>query len=254
MTKNQPIAQFDGVSKRYGEVLPGRTGVVALRDVTLSIPAGEVFGLMGPNRAGKSTLVKVLLTICPASSGHVTRLGRPCDDRSTLARVGYVHESQSLPRYLNARGLLQFYGALSGLASGGIRRRSDELLERVGLADRAREPISRYSKGMSQRLALAQALMNDPELLVLDEPTEGMDLHARRLVYETIDDQRRRGRSVILVSHDLADVERLCDRVAVLREGKLVFDGRVDELTCAAGPMCRPLEQALEPLYEVAGS
>ncbi|HVC95180.1 MAG TPA: ABC transporter ATP-binding protein [Pirellulales bacterium] len=245
------IAEFERVSKHYQGAWPGRAGVDALRRVTLSIPSGEVFGLLGPNRAGKSTLVKVLLTICPASSGRITRLGRPCDDRSTLAQVGYVHESQSLPGYLTARGLLRCYGALTGLASVVVRRRSDELLERVGLADRGREPISRYSKGMLQRLALAQALVNEPELLVLDEPTEGMDLFARRLVHETIREQRRRGRSVILVSHAIGDVEQLCDRVAVLREGKLVFDGQIDELTHSAeGAATGPLERALEPLYD----
>jgi ABC-2 type transport system ATP-binding protein len=243
------IAEFEHVSKRYQGTLPGSEGVDALRDLTLSIPAGEVFGLLGPNRAGKSTLVKVLLTICPATSGRVTRLGRPCDDRSTLAQVGYMHESQSFPSYLTARGLLRYYGALTGLTSGVVRRRSDALLERFGLADRSREPISRFSKGMLQRLALAQALVNEPVLLVLDEPTEGMDLLARRLVHETVREQRNRGQSVILVSHALGDVEQLCDRVAVLREGMLVFNGRIDELTHSDADSITPLEQALEPLY-----
>jgi ABC-2 type transport system ATP-binding protein len=253
MTKNSTIAQFDRVSKTYGAGPLQRPGRDALQDVTFSIPAGEVFGLLGPNRAGKSTLVKVLLTVCPASSGRITRLGRPSSDRSTLAQVGYVHESQSLPGYLTARGLLRYYGALTGLPWGFVRRRADELLERFGLSDRGREPIARFSKGMLQRLALAQALVNEPELLVLDEPTEGMDLLARRLVHEAVDEQRRRDRSVILVSHALGDVERHCDRGAVLREGRLVFNGRVDELTCdAAGGADQPLEQALEPLYEAA--
>jgi len=243
------IAEFDHVSKRYQGALPGRGAVDALHGVTLSIPSGEVFGLLGPNRAGKSTLIKVLLTICPVSSGRITRLGRPCDDRSTLAQIGYVHESQSFPSYLTARGLLRYYGALTGLASKVLRHRCDALLDRFGLADRDREPISRFSKGMRQRLALAQAILNEPELLVLDEPTEGMDLLARRLVHETVREQRRSGRSVILVSHALADVEQLCDRVAVLREGKLVFDGHIDELTQAADAKAT-LEQALERLYD----
>jgi ABC-2 type transport system ATP-binding protein len=243
------IAEFERVSKHYQGTLPGRVAIDALREVTLSIPAGEVFGLLGPNRAGKSTLVKVLLTICQASSGRVTRLGRPADDRSTLAQVGYVHESQSLPRYLTARGLLRYYGALTGLASGVVHRRCGALLERFGLADRGDEPISRFSKGMLQRLALAQALVNEPELLVLDEPTEGMDLLARRLVHETVREQKKMGQSVILVSHALGDVEQLCDRVAVLREGKLVFNGSIDELTHSDTDATTPLEQALEPLY-----
>jgi ABC-2 type transport system ATP-binding protein len=243
------VAEFFEVRKCY----PGgwlRTPVRALNDISLRVPGGEIVGLVGPNRAGKSTLVKLLLTICRPTSGQITRLGRPWHDRRTLARIGYIHESQSLPRYLTAWGLLEYYGGLSGLSSATVRRRTAELLERVNLADRAREPIARYSKGMLQRLALAQALVNQPELLVFDEPTEGMDLIARRLVYEAIVDQRRTGRSVLLVSHSLPDIDRLCDRVAVLREGQLVFFGCPSELTQRNG---KSLENALEPLYHPDG-
>lgn len=247
------IAEFHGVSKVYGGGLPGMASVCAVQEANFAIPAGEVFGLLGPNRAGKSTLVKLLLTICRPTSGWITRLGRPWSDRRTLARIGYIHESQSLPRYLTARGLLEYYGALAGVPACAVRRRSDDLLERVGLADRSREPISRYSKGMLQRLALAQALINEPEVLVFDEPTEGMDLLARRLVYEAVREQRQRGKSVILVSHALGDVEQLCDRVAVMREGRLAYLGPLAELTWdAASGSPRPLERALEPLYEAA--
>ncbi|MGH7192086.1 MAG: ATP-binding cassette domain-containing protein, partial [Candidatus Saccharimonadales bacterium] len=143
------------------------------------------------------------------------------------------------------------YGALSGMGGRTVRQRSGELLERVGLADRRREPIGRYSKGMLQRLALAQALLNEPELLVFDEPTEGMDLLARRLVFEAIGQQRASGRTVLLVSHSLADIERLCDQVAVLRDGRLVFVGPVEELR-GNGELDerQSLETALEPFYE----
>ena len=247
------IAEFENVSKLYGGGLPGRAPVRAVEEVSFAIPAGEVFGLLGPNRAGKSTLVKLLLTICHPTSGRITRLGRAWDDRRTLARIGYIHESQSLPRYLTARGLLEYYGALAGVRPLTIRRRSAELLERVGLADRSREAIGSFSKGMLQRLALAQALLNEPDVLVFDEPTEGMDLLARRLVYEAVREQRQRGKSVILVSHALGDVEQLCDRVAVMREGRLAYLGPLAELTWdAARGAKRPLEQALESLYEVA--
>lgn len=240
------VAHFRNVTKRY----PGgwrRRPILAVDDVALRVPAGEIVGLVGPNRAGKSTLVKLLLTICRPTSGQITRLGRPWHDRSTLARIGYIHESQSLPRYLTAAGLLEYYGALSGLPSRTARERSKRLIYEVGLADRDREPIGRYSKGMLQRLALAQALINDPELLVFDEPTEGMDLSARRRVFEALDRQRRRGRGAILVSHALADVADLCDRVAVLRRGRLVFEGRTQELVARGGSS---FERALEPLYE----
>lgn len=249
------IAEFEDVSKVYRSGLPGRPPVCAVNAARFAIPAGEVFGLLGPNRAGKSTLVKLLLTICRPTSGRITRLGRAWNDRRTLARFGYIHESQALPRYLSAQALLEYYGALAGATPRTVRRRSGELLERVGLADRSREPIARFSKGMLQRLALAQALINEPDVLVFDEPTEGMDLLARRLVYDAVRQQRQRGKSVILVSHALGDVEQLCDRVAVMREGRLAFLGKLDELTWdAAQRSPRPLEQALEPLYEAACS
>lgn len=239
------VAKFVHVSKRYPGGIFGRP-ILALDDVTLQLPRGEVVGLVGPNRAGKSTLIKLLLTICRPTSGEIVRLGSPWHDRRSLARVGYIHESQSLPRYVTARDVLEYYGALTGLSSLTARRRTEDLLERVGLADRSREPIARFSKGMLQRLALAQALLNQPELLVFDEPTEGMDLIARRLVYEAIADQRIAGRSVLLVSHALADVEKHCDRVAVLREGRLRFFGPTAELSHRGG---ESLEDALEPLY-----
>jgi len=249
------IAEFNRVTKRYRSSWPGRAPVCALEETSFVIPAGEVFGLLGPNRAGKSTLVKLLLTVCRPSSGTITRLGRSADDRRTLSQIGYIHESQSLPRYLTARGLLEYYGALSGLTARQVHRRRDALLERVGLADRSREPIGRFSKGMLQRLALAQALLNEPDVLVFDEPTEGMDLIARRLVYEAVREQRQRGKGVILISHALSDVERLCDRVAVMREGRLVFLGRLSELTRDDQQSAnRSLEMALEPYYELAAN
>jgi ABC-2 type transport system ATP-binding protein len=244
---SEPVAEFFNVTKRYsgGLLCPP---VTALDDVTLSLPRGEATGLVGPNRAGKSTLVKILLTICHPTSGRITRLGRPWRDRRTLGRIGYIHESQSLPRYLTAPGLLEYYGALAGLSSRTVHRRAADLLERVGLADRRREPIARYSKGMLQRLALAQALLNQPDLLVFDEPTEGMDLVARQFVFDAIIEQRRAGRSVLLVSHSLADIQKLCDRVAVLREGRLAAFGPTSELTAAG----ESLEDSLAPLYYAA--
>lgn len=251
-SKPQPAAVFEKVTKIY-RVGWGSRRITALDQVSLSIPAGEVFGLVGPNRSGKTTLVKVLLSICRPTDGRVMRLGAPLSDRSTLARVGYVHENPSFPRYLTARQLVEGYGRLSGIDRRQSRRRCAELLERVGLADRTRESIAGFSKGMLQRLALAQALVNDPELLVLDEPSEGMDMPARRLLAEVICQRRESGHSVILVSHALAEVARLCDRVAVLRAGRLVYTGRVEDLAPdSVGLENAGIESALEPLYEGA--
>ncbi|HEX3725740.1 MAG TPA: ABC transporter ATP-binding protein [Pirellulales bacterium] len=245
-------AVFQKVCKVYQGSWRSR-GVVALADVTLSVRWGEVLGLIGPNRAGKTTLVKTLLSICHPTSGRIMRLGAPLSDRSTLSSIGYVHENPSFPRYLTASQVLSGYGHLAGVRGLVLARRSADLLERVGLADRSRETIARFSKGMLQRLALAQALINDPKLLVLDEPSEGMDLTARRLLDETICERRAAGHSVVLVSHALENVGRLCDRVAILRSGRLVFLGNVEELAprnLASGTAS--LEDAVEPLYEEA--
>jgi ABC-2 type transport system ATP-binding protein len=225
---------------------------VALDDVSLTIPWGQVFGLIGPNRAGKTTLVKSLLSICTPTAGRIMRLEQPISDRRTLSRVGYVHENPAFPSYLNAWQLLEGYGRLSGVSGKLLRSRAGELLDRVGIADRSRETIANFSKGMLQRLALAQALINDPKLLVLDEPAEGMDLPARRLLDEVIRERREQGHTVILVSHALHDVKRLCDSVAVLRAARVAFVGSVAELageTFTQEQEAEPLEGAVEALY-----
>ncbi len=174
-------AAFENVGKVYPTGWSPRRGTRAVNNVTLCIPEGQVFGLLGPNRAGKTTLVKLLLALGRPTEGKVSRFGKPASDISTLARVGYMHENQHFPRYLTARELLRFYAALTLMKPEIIPPRVDELLKLVGLADRPDEPISRFSKGMVQRLGLAQALLNDPDLLVLDEPTEGLDLIGRAL-------------------------------------------------------------------------
>jgi ABC-2 type transport system ATP-binding protein len=162
-----------------------------------------------------------------------------------------MHENQAFPRYLDAVGLLAYYGALSLQPEADVARRIPGLLEQVGLADRAHEPISRFSKGMVQRLALAQALINEPDLLVLDEPAEGLDLRGRRQVHEVIRKYRERGCTVVLVSHVTADIEEVCDRVAVLVEGRLAHLGPVAELTQASnGEPAPTLDQALSRIYE----
>jgi ABC-2 type transport system ATP-binding protein len=247
---SQSIAEFQHVSKDYTTGLFHKQTIHALGDVSFKIGAGEVFGLLGPNRAGKTTLVKILLGLAQPTSGTVLRLGQPVADRSTLAQVGHVHENQVLPRYWTAAGLLHFYGALTLMDEPLVRQRVPLLLERVGLADRAGEPIARFSKGMVQRLAIAQALLNDPELLVMDEPAEGLDIEGRQLVRDLVNEQRRRGKSVLLVSHVLPEVESLCDRVAVLIRGTLVFLGPLRALLQANDSQPRrPLEEALQPYY-----
>jgi ABC-2 type transport system ATP-binding protein len=241
--------EFENVSKEYRVGLKRRR-VQAINGVSFRIERGETCALLGPNRAGKTTLVKVLLSLCRPDRGQVTRLGKPASDRSTLARVGYVHENAAFPRYLSAEGLLEYYGALTLLPYLYVKKRVPELLQRVGLADRRRDAVATFSKGMIQRLGLAQALLNDPELLVLDEPNEGLDLSGRQLVAEVVQEQKRKGGTVILVSHVLPEVEQLCDRVAVLREGRLAQITTMAKLTHRDNGAPRTLEQALKELYQ----
>jgi ABC-2 type transport system ATP-binding protein len=249
-----PAAEFDRVSKTYTHPLFRGRRVEALRDVSLRVEPGEVLGLLGPNRAGKTTLVKVLLSLCRPTDGRVERLGAPVADRSTLAHVGYVHENPAFPGYLTAAGLLDYYGALTLLPPEAIRERAPKLLKRFGLADRGGQPIARFSKGMVQRLGLAQALLNEPRLLVLDEPTEGLDLEGRRLLREAVEEVRARGGSVLLVSHILTEASQLCDRIGVLVAGRLAHVGRLDDFVRhPTRDKPRSLEQALQDFYARGG-
>lgn len=244
-------AVFEKVEKTYKTGVLDRGGVPALRGVTLTIPTGSVFALLGPNRAGKTTLVKLLLSLCSPTAGSIARLGSPITDHRTLGRIGYMHENHAFPRYLTAAELLGFYGGLTGVPSEILDQRVQQLLIRVGLVDRKDEPIARFSKGMVQRLGLAQALVNDPELLILDEPTEGLDLFGRQLLRQVVREFKAAGKTVILVSHVLNEVEELCDHIAVLSGGKLVHQGLLaDLLKDRKGGKPRTLEAALKPLYE----
>jgi ABC-2 type transport system ATP-binding protein len=244
-------AVFDQVGKTYRTGPFARAGVRAVGGVSLTVPTGRVFGLLCPNRAGKTTLVKLLLSLCRPTEGAITRLGEPIADRRTLGRVGYMHENHAFPRYLSATELLTFYGGLSGVPGGELAGRVEKLLEKVGLADRAREPIARFSKGMVQRLGLAQALVNDPDLLILDEPTEGLDLSGRKLLRAVAREFKAAGKTVLLVSHVLTEVEELCDEVAVLVAGKLAYQGKLaDLLNDPATGKRRPIEAALQRVYE----
>ena len=244
------VLQAENVSKTYHSLLPGGSEVRALSDVSLQVRAGEVFGLLGPNRAGKTTLLKILLSLTTPSEGEVTRFGRPAKIRHTLARVGYVHEEQVFPLYLTASELLDYYGTLTQISSTLLSQRIPELLKRVNLYDRRRERIGRFSKGMLRRLALAQALLNEPELLVLDEPTEGLDQPGRQLFYDVVRRQREAGKTALIVSHNLADMERLCDRVAVLADSRLATVGAVADLLVDQNTgHKRTLDEALAEYY-----
>ncbi|MEK6675834.1 MAG: ABC transporter ATP-binding protein [Planctomycetota bacterium] len=203
----------------------------ALRGVNIQVGRGEIFGLLGPNGAGKSTLVKIMMTVIRPTRAMGTLLGRPLGHRGKLARVGYLPENHRFPSYLTGAKLLHYYAALAKVSRVDRQERAAKWLDRVGMTQWANTRIDKYSKGMMQRLGIAQALMNNPELVVLDEPTDGLDPVARREVRQLLMDLRREGKTIFLNSHLLSELEMVCDRVAVLVNGLVARQGPLGELT-----------------------
>lgn len=224
VSQNQNVISLDCVSKVYG----GNTH--ALRDVSLNVGAGEIFGLLGPNGAGKSTLVKVLLTVVKPTVARGQMLGKPIGDKKTLARIGYLPEQHRLAPYLTARQAVEFVAALSGVDRATRKKRAAELLDRVGLSKWIDRRVNVFSKGMRQRAGLAAALVNDPQIVFLDEPTDGVDPVGRVEIRDLLIQMRREGRTVFLNSHLLGEAEQVCDRVAILVQGRVVKQGRMDDL------------------------
>ncbi|HPF40483.1 MAG TPA: ABC transporter ATP-binding protein [Phycisphaerae bacterium] len=205
-------------------------GVKALDQLSVRARPGEIFGLLGPNGAGKSTLVKIMMTVIRADRLAGTVLGRPIGDREAKRRIGYLPEAHRFPEYLRGRQLLDYYAALAGVSRIDRRRRAGALLERVGMAEWANTRIDKYSKGMLQRLGIAQALMNDPQLVVLDEPTDGLDPMGRRDVRLLLQELREEGRAVFINSHLLGELELVCDRVIIIQKGRVVREGRLRDM------------------------
>ena len=216
-----------------------KDGTVALRGLNLEVPAGEVFGFLGPNGAGKSTTIQLLLNFIRPGTGAAFLFDRPVSCTEARQRLGYLPESVGLPGYYSGRGLLEFHGGLLGLEAADASRQAMERLERVGLAEAAERKISEYSQGMLQRLGLGQALLNDPELLILDEPTSNLDPVARRDFRDILLDLKARGTTVFICSHILSEVESVCDRVAILQQGELKRAGTLEELSESAGFVVR---------------
>ena len=226
---NSWALDLSNVSKSYTRgvfALGGPKGGIDLR-----VGKGEVFGLLGPNGAGKSTLVKVLTTVIRPTSAAGTFLGMPIGHKPTLAKVGYLPEHHRFPEYLTGRQVVEFFGALGGGSRARRKARGDELLEFVGMRSWADQPIQSYSKGMRQRVGIAQALVNDPEFVILDEPTDGVDPVGRKDIREVLLTLKARGTTVFINSHLLSELELVCDRVAILVKGALAAAGTLDELT-----------------------
>ena len=209
-------------------------GVVALRGVDLRVPTGCCFGLLGPNGAGKSTLVKILLSIVRPSAGSGTLRGIDIANPEARRRVGYLPEGHRFPRYLDAAGVCRYFGRLAGLEGAQLEREVGAKLELVGLSEWADTKVAEFSKGMAQRVGIAQAMLGDPEVVFLDEPTDGVDPVARQGLRTVIRQATEAGATVFINSHLLAEIEVLCDEVAILDKGRVIQRGSIAELTSSA--------------------
>jgi ABC-2 type transport system ATP-binding protein len=219
-----------GLRKTYRPAFGGRA-IDALAGIDLAVQPGELFGLLGPNGAGKTTTVKILLGLTHATSGEASLLGLPASNPESRRRVGYLPEGHRFPGYLTARQTLSVFGRMSGVDHATLRARIPELLSRVQLGDWMDVKVKKFSKGMTQRLGLASALVHEPEVLLLDEPTDGVDPVGRREIRDLLRAEAAKGRAILLNSHLLSEIELTCDRVAVLRKGKVAAMGTVEELT-----------------------
>jgi ABC-2 type transport system ATP-binding protein len=223
------VVEARNLSKTYRDFW-GRSKKVALKPLDLEVRRGEIFGLLGPNGSGKTTTLKLLLGLIFPTSGEALVFGRDATDVSKNERIGYLPEESYLYKFLDAEETLDFYGRLFDMPPEERKRRADMLIEMVGLGRDKKRQLKEYSKGMTRRIGVAQALINDPELVMLDEPTSGLDPIGTREMKDLIIDLKNRGKTVIMCSHLLADVEDVCDRIAVLHQGELKELGRVEDL------------------------
>ena len=227
--RGEVVVETRNLSKTYRDFW-GRSKKVALKPLDLEIRRGEIFGLLGPNGSGKTTTMKLLLGLIFPTSGEALVFGRDATDVAKNDRIGYLPEESYLYKFLDAEETLDFYGRLFDMPPEERKRRADALIEMVGLGRDKKRQLKEYSKGMTRRIGVAQALINDPELVLLDEPTSGLDPIGTREMKDLIIDLKRRGKTVIMCSHLLADVEDVCDRIAVLHQGELKELGRVEDL------------------------
>ncbi len=233
MTSDYAI-ETNGLQKVFRNRWKGRE-FTAVEGLSLRVPAGTKYGLLGANGAGKTTFVKMLLSGVRPTAGRSSLFGRDSRDPESRRPVGYLPENHRFPTYFTGSGMLEFYGALSGMSRTDQKRRSAELLELVGLEAWGDVRIKKYSKGMLQRLGLAQALMHRPRLLVLDEPTDGVDPVGRRHIREILNGLTGTGVTIFLNSHLLSEVETFCDYVAILNRGRLALDGKMSDLLQGRG-------------------
>jgi ABC-2 type transport system ATP-binding protein len=219
------------LSKTYRSGILKRSSLTALEDFSLSVESGEIFSLLGPNGAGKTTFIKIVLSLVRSSAGSLTVLGEEIPSVRVRKRVGYLPENLRYPGYLTGDQVMTYFGRLAKVHSHELRSRSGALLEMVGMSQWKSTKVKKFSKGMLQRLGLAQALVNNPDILFLDEPTDGVDPLGRKEIRDILKELKRNGKTIFLNSHLLSEVELVSDRVAILNKGKLLKVGTVAELT-----------------------
>ncbi len=250
MNDPAPILRVEKLLVNYSRGLLRPRVSTALAGVDLAIGRGSVFGLLGPNGAGKTTLVKVLLGLVRPSSGRAELFGEPAGKAALRRRVGYLPEAHRLPQHLTGRQVLEIFGLMCGRERRWLRERIPGWLERLGMDRDADRKVREYSKGMQQRIGLAQALVHEPELVFLDEPTDGVDPLGRAVVREVIAELRARGITVFLNSHLLMEVEQMCDSVVILHRGRILRQGSMEELTRGTGAVHIELGRELTDLTE----
>jgi ABC-2 type transport system ATP-binding protein len=229
MAQSQNVVETHSLTKTYLDFW-GRKKKTALNALDLTIFKGEIFGLLGPNGSGKTTTIKLLLGLLFPSSGDALVFDQPAAKVEKNERIGYLPEESYLYRFLNAEETLDFYGRLFNIPAGVRKKRADELIETVGLKNDKKRILREYSKGMRQRIGLAQALINDPDLIILDEPTSGLDPLGTRWMKDLILDLKKKGKTILMCSHRLDDVQDVCDRIAILYNGDLQEQGAVEKL------------------------
>ena len=242
---SDPVAavQVSGLTKVFKGTL-GRAAFVAVREVSFEVKAGEVYGLIGPNGSGKSTTMKVILGLLAPSKGTSSLFGGPSLDVSSRREVGFLPENPYFYKHLSGLETLLFFGRLCGLRGADLKERAHAMLKLTGLENAADRRVGGFSKGMLQRLGLAQALIHDPRLLVLDEPTAGVDPAGSRKIRDLILEMKQRGLTVLVTSHLLEQMQEVCDRVGIMAQGRMVREGRLDELTAVENQTEMMLENA----------
>jgi len=226
---SNPVIQVHKLSKTFRHGF-WRKRVDALRDVSFEVERGSIFGFLGPNGAGKTTTIKILTGLIAATGGEASVLGKPVPSPEARSRLGFLPENPYVYPYLTPREFVRMCGQLSAVHGEKLRKRTEHVLERVGMTYAAERPVQRLSKGMLQRTCLAAALVHEPDLLILDEPMSGLDPVGRKEVRDIILEERKGGRTVFFSSHILSDVESMCDQVTILRKGEVVVEGKMDTL------------------------